>query len=100
MTSHKISPSTTVQRQDDHPNSDIGEEVVVMNMDRGNYYGLGTTGTRIWQLIAEPARVDAVCTTLQQEYKVTESECLAQVCNFLEQLYAEGLIEILDGGKA
>lgn len=95
MNENPITLDGLVRRLGDHPSSDIGDEVVLMNVESGNYYGLGATGTRIWALIAEPIRVGAVCEALTEEFDVSEADCRTQVTRFLEQLRSEGLIDVV-----
>lgn len=74
--------------------ADMDGELVMISIERGNYYGLGTIGSRIWQLIEAPIRVSALCQQLTTEYKVEQRSCETDVIGFLRQLQLEGLINI------
>lgn len=89
-----ITTATFIQRCDRHPHADLGPEVLVMNMERGNYYGLGATGTRIWQLVASRIRARDVCAALVEEFAVAQDTCEEQVLRFLEHMRAEGLLNV------
>jgi len=67
-------------------------EVVALNIDNGTCYGLNRVGSRVWSLIAEPARVGGVCETLIAEYKVDRATCEQQVLELLEDLHDEGMV--------
>lgn len=74
--------------------TELDGEVVLMNIDRGNYYGLETTARRIWELLEEPKPVAALCAQLQAEFDVTPEVCEREVMHFLAQLRDEGLIVV------
>ena len=74
--------------------SQMDNETVMMNMENGNYYNLGHTGGRIWELIADPATTCEIVNTLCQEFEINELDCELQVNVFLQHLLQEKLIEI------
>lgn len=74
--------------------SEIDEEVVMMNVDTGRYYGMDTVGSRIWELVAEEIQVKDVIETLMEEYDVSEEQCKKDVLEFLNELYENKLIQV------
>jgi hypothetical protein len=72
-------------------------EAVILNLETGTYFGLDAVGTRIWELVQEQGRVDAVLESLLQEFEVEPARCEQDLLGLLDQLYAKGLIEIIDG---
>jgi hypothetical protein len=75
--------------------SELDGETVLMSLARPSYYGLDSTGQRIWELVAQPRRVAQVCSQLIEEYDVERSACEQQVRAFLGELHKEGLIRIV-----
>ena len=71
----------------------IDDEVVILSIEHGICYGLNRVGSRIWNLLAKPARIGDLCATLLAEYRVDASACEYQVVDLLEELRAEGLVE-------
>lgn len=59
---------------------------------RGTYFGLGPTGSRIWELLEGPTAVADVCAALAAEYDVALEVCLRDTVAFLEQLVAADLV--------
>jgi Coenzyme PQQ synthesis protein D (PqqD) len=57
---------------------------------------LNRVGSRIWKLLAKPARIDDLCAILLTEYRVDPNVCEHQVLDLLEELRAEGLIAIVE----
>jgi len=83
-----------VKKQGDWLAAKVGDELVMMSAEKGNYIGLSEVGARIWELIETPQEVDAVCAQLQQEYDVTPDACRAEVETFLSELVKHGAIAL------
>lgn len=92
-----ISKQSIVTASEGQISSGIANEVAILNLKSGMYYGLNEVGARIWQLISEPKTVEEVYETVLKEYEV-EPECLEQnLLDVLQQLADHGLIEVRDG---
>ncbi|MCK1993394.1 lasso peptide biosynthesis PqqD family chaperone [Peribacillus muralis] len=76
--------------------SNMDGEIVMLSIDKGNYYNLGVLGGDIWSLIEEPIRIGDLINKLMCEYDVQQQECEEEVISFISDLYAEGLILLLD----
>lgn len=72
----------------------MDEEIVMMNLDTGNYYNLGKTGSIIWNLLEQPISVELLIQQLMDNYRVTRQQCETETLSYLKELRAEGLIEI------
>ena len=83
-----------VRKQGDWLAAKVGDELVMMSAEKGNYIGLSEVGARIWELIETPQDVDAVCVQLQKEYDVTAEACRAEVETFLSELVKHGAIAL------
>jgi hypothetical protein len=84
-----------VRKQGDWLAAKVGDELVMMSAEKGNYIGLSEVGARIWELIETPQDVDAICTQLQDEYDgVTPEACRAEVETFLNELVKHGAIAL------
>lgn len=73
---------------------DLSDEVVVLNLRDGVYYGMNAVGARIWNLVQEPKSVDEIHRSLLEEYEIDPLGCERQVEALLGELSAHGLIEI------
>ena len=87
-----LSPATLVVRSDGFIAAEIDNEIVALNIEKGSCYGLNSVGSRIWNLLADPVRIQEICASLLTEYKVEPRACERQVLDLLEELRAEGLI--------
>jgi len=82
-----------VRKQGDWLAAKVGDELVMMSAEKGNYIGLSEVGARIWELIETPQELDALCTQLQNEYDdVTPEVCRVEVETFLNELVKHGAI--------
>jgi hypothetical protein len=83
-----------VRRQGDWISAKVGDELVMMSAEAGNYVGLSEVGARIWELIETPQEVAALCSKLQEEYEVAPETCQAEVDAFLNELAKHGAIAL------
>ena len=83
-----------ISRQGDWRSAKVGDELVMMSAEKGNYIGLSEVGARIWEIIETPSELDAVCTRLQDEYDVAPDLCRSEVETFLNELVKHGAIAL------
>lgn len=93
-TANDILLSSVVVCSDENLSCDLQGEAVVLNLKSGTYFGLNPLGTRIWELIREPAKVSDVHQQLLEEYEVDSGLCQSELLSFLNHLLANDLIKI------
>ncbi|HEU4366665.1 MAG TPA: PqqD family protein [Methylomirabilota bacterium] len=74
----------------------LHDEVVVLELKRGVYFGLDPVGTRIWQLLEQRPSLQDVVAALVEEYEVDPAQGGEDLLDLVEQLHAQGLLEIRD----
>jgi hypothetical protein len=74
--------------------ADMDGDTVMMSIEAGKYYNLGTTGGMIWKMLESPVSVAAVITKLLEQYEVTREQCEAEVLAFLNGIKQEELLEV------
>lgn len=74
----------------------VGEEVVLLNLENGVYYGLDPVGSRIWHLLAQGGALRSAFQTVLEEYEVTPGQLEADVLSLVEELEEHGLVEVLE----
>ena len=84
---------TVVVQSSDLLDCELDQDLVLMSVENGTYYGLNEIGKRIWQAMATPISVQALCEQLQQQFEVESEACEAEVMNYLRTLVVEGLIQ-------
>jgi len=72
-----------------------GDEIIMMSVEKGQYYNLNAVGGRIWSLLETPQRLDQIVTALADVYEAPEETISAEVDAFLARLKREGLLEIV-----
>jgi hypothetical protein len=87
----KIGFDTVVSRGTEHVQTQIGAQTVMMNISRGKYFAVGSTGQRIWDCIAEPASIGQIVDQLVDEYDVQRDQCAEEVMAFVATLIENGL---------
>jgi hypothetical protein len=75
-----------IAREGDWLSATIGEEVVMMSATSGEYIGLNSVGSRIWELIEQPRDIGELCTCLEAEFDIAPADCAREVEGFLTEL--------------
>jgi hypothetical protein len=70
----------------------LDDEMVLLNLDSGEYFGLNDTGTRVWELLADGRTGEEVTDRLTEEFEVTAEAAAAHVASLCEELVAAGLL--------
>ncbi len=79
-----------IRKQGDWMAAKVGEEIVMMSVQKGNYIGLSPVGARVWELLDTPQSLDALCAQLEKEFDVPPDVCHAEVETFIDQLVKHG----------
>lgn len=75
--------------------SEIKDEIVILNLKSGIYFGLDPIGTTIWSLLTQSKTVAEICSFLIKEYEVFSEECDRDLQELLQELTAANLIEVV-----
>lgn len=88
--------NSTVQQQNEKLlSSDLGDEIVMMNIENGDYMSLNEAGNSIWRLMAQPIKVQQICEALQKVYAVPPEKCEASVLRILGEMQQEEIVTIV-----
>jgi hypothetical protein len=91
-----ITMAHKIVRSDEPVWAPAADEVVMLSVEKGKYYGLNDIAAAIWERIEQPIGVGDLCDSLQRAFHVSREMCEADVLAFLDQLLAKGLIRITD----
>jgi len=80
----------------DQVSCDIGSQMAILNLKSGVYYGLDSVGSRIWELIQIPRRLEEIESSLLAEYEVEPGRLGAELREICGQLAEVGLVDIRD----
>jgi hypothetical protein len=77
--------------------SKVAGEVVILNHNKGAYYGLDDVGALVWdELEKGPQTIDSLCETVSAEYDIDIASCKNDVNALLTDLISEKLVEVID----
>ena len=89
-----IRDSATIVVADGLLATEFGNELVILNLQDGVYYGLEDVGARIWALLKQPVTLSAIRDAIVSEYDVEPTSCERDVRALVEELATKGLVEI------
>ena len=92
-----IGPTTVLVRSPQPLATRIHDEIVVLDVDQGCYFGLDRSGSAIWDLLETPRSVEEVCAGLVERFDVSRETCRSEVVFFLHELHAAGLVQTVAG---
>jgi hypothetical protein len=94
MTSSQITSDTLVSRKVDVLFAAVDDDTLAIDEQAGYFYAMNETSSRVWELIAKPIAVSAICAQLGREFTVDEATCQREVLELLKGLHEAGLIQI------
>lgn len=72
----------------------VGEELVILDLDSGTYFGLDPVGAAIWRLMSEKRSLSEICDEMMNSYEVSRPEIEKDVVDLAQMLVAKGLIDV------
>jgi hypothetical protein len=73
---------------------DLGGEAVILDMQKGKYFGLNGVGSRVWELVQQPRSVEEIRDQLLIEFDVDRERCERELSVLLHDLAEHGLIRL------
>ena len=70
----------------------VGDEIVILHVGNGTYFGLDAVGGRIWQLMAEGKSPNEICEVVLEEYDVSREDLERDIIGLIKDLVAQDLI--------
>lgn len=74
--------------------AEVAGETVLMSLERSRCYGLGETGSEIWNRLSSPIRVTELAAELHEQYEAEPGMIEQDLLDLLNQLAEEGLIQV------
>ena len=92
---HSISLQSVVTVSPQHFSRVLGDEAVILDAEKGLYFGLNSVGTRIWALLEKPIKVSEIQRLILDEFEVDAATCEEDLSALLNELFTRKLIELL-----
>ena len=70
------------------------DELVILNLETEQYYGLDKTGTIMWTALTEAGDVERAYTRLQERFDVDPEVLRRDLDAFVDQLRSRGLVRV------
>lgn len=86
---------TTIVRTNKALVSSIEDELVMFDVNAGQYYGLNNVATTVWNHLETEKTVNELAQALTSEFDISVEECQKELLEFLPELEEKGLIEVV-----
>lgn len=74
--------------------SEVGDEIVLLNLASGNYFGIVGVAARIWNLLFTEVSIDEIVNTIVREYEVDHDRARKDLTMLVRELAEEGLVTV------
>lgn len=78
-------PSTVIYRK-------LGEEIVMLNLESGLYFGLNQTGSEIWEMYLDGRENEEIVEAMALRYEMSKEQIRLHIGMLLTELKENGLI--------
>ena len=95
-----LSLQSMIQRDPEIIGAEAGEDLVMVSIETGHYYGVSKIAKDIWRMIESPVTVSDLINHLMTNFEVDRACCEEQTLAFLEELLAEGLLQVKDASAS
>lgn len=86
--------NSIVQRDPEVIAASADQDLVMVSIRSGHYYGVSEVAREIWEAIENPKRVSDLVGELAATYRVDLSLCEDETLSFLKDLLEEGLLQV------
>jgi hypothetical protein len=77
----------------------LGDQIVILQLEKESYYGLDEVASRMWELLHEHKKTDVVVANLLEEYDTNEETLRRDLLNLVNKLTKLNLATIEDDNK-
>jgi hypothetical protein len=91
-----VNQRSTVRIAEDVLSREVKGEELILDLEKGEYFGLDPVGTFVWKLLREPVVVSDVVEAIVSEFEVTPEKASVDVIALLQSLYEEKLISLIE----
>ena len=89
-----LSTTSRVRVTSDQVSSELGKEVVILQVKNGVYYGLDEVGVLIWQKLQEGCSVADIVASVIREFDVGAQQCEQDVLRILAEMMDAQLVMV------
>jgi hypothetical protein len=74
----------------------LGNEVVVLNLENGVYYGLNAVAASVWKRLSTPCSLSELVVAVEAEFEAADNDVESDLRSLLETLGTHGLVTEVD----
>lgn len=89
-----VTVDSILVRENELAMADVDGRAVVLSLAAGSYFDLNRVATEIWDMLAEPRRVDEIFRRLSDQHDVDSATLARDVTPFLQTLLNERLVRV------
>jgi hypothetical protein len=93
-----IDMTTCLVRDSSLTTAPVDQDLVVLSLASNQYIALDAIGRRVWELLATPQRVEALCAQLGEEFDGAPEQIAADLVTFLDELMRARMVHVADAG--
>jgi len=72
----------------------MGEDAVLLHVQRGDYYSLNRVGARLWVLTDGTKSIKDLAGLITEEFDISLDQAIKDIVELAEQLEKEGLVTV------
>lgn len=72
---------------------ELDGEMVILDLQQEQYFGLNEAGTRMWQLMSDGCPTDQIVGMMQSEFDVDENTVRADLADLIDKLVKANLLK-------
>jgi len=95
-----LTMNSIVQRDSEVVAAEADQDLIMVSIATGYYYGLSNVAREIWDAIERPKKISDLVQDLTTTYNIDAPSCEDQTLSFLKALLEEGLVQVKDGTAA
>jgi hypothetical protein len=76
--------------------SRVGDEVVMLDVESGYYFGLNSVASVIWDMMKEKIELNTLVENLMKEFDVDKATCELDTLELLEEMEGKKIIRIIE----
>jgi hypothetical protein len=95
-----LTVTSIIQRDPEVIAAEADQDLIMVSIASGYYYGISDVAREIWDAIESPKRISDLIQDLTTTYNIDRTSCEDQTLSFLETLLKEGLVRVKDGPAA
>lgn len=95
MNNTALSPETIICRNEERfLSNSLGDELVMMDLQTGDYININPVGADLWNMLAEPLSINELLNRTVNIYQITAEQAELPVFDFVNRLHEQNLVLI------